>query len=226
MSKNPYEVLGLPEDATQAEIEEQYQVLRDKYRLDMHCEGVTGRDAARKLTEVENAFSELSARFTHEAPTRESDRGYTSYAPSDDASDAEYAEIERLIKAGKIGEADSRLNNITTRGARWNHCQAAIYYHQGDLENAKRQLELACSMDPMNTAYKSSLEKINRKIESRTAGRSYSDPGDAPRGHRRSTGYSRSYTDPGDARATEDSCCRACQTMICVNCLCDCCCRG
>lgn len=224
MSKNPYEVLGLNETATQAEIEEQYQILRDKYKLDMHCEGVTGRDAARKLTEVENAFSELSARFTHDEPIRTSEPDYGGYAPVDDTSDAEYAEIERLIKAGRINEADSRLNNISTRDARWNHCQAAIYYHQGNLEQAKQQLEMACSMDPTNTAYKNSLEKINRKIESRTAGRSYSNPSDSS-AHRRS-GYSRSYSDPGDARAEEDSCCRACQTMICINCLCDCCCRG
>lgn len=223
MSKNPYEVLGLPETATQAEIEERYQTLRDKYKLDMHCEGVVGRDAARKLTEVEQAYGELSARFTHGTESSSHAPVYDS-APIDSTSDAEYAEIERLIKAGKISEADTRLNNISSRGARWNYCQAAIYYHQGNLEQAKQQLEMACSMDPSNTAYKNNLEKINKKIESRTAGRSYTT--DANNRTRRASGYSRSYSDPGDARATEDGCCRACQTMICVNCLCDCCCRG
>ena len=56
MPKDPFLILGVSSDATQAEIDSAYNTLRDKYRLDMHLEGERGRDAARKLTELEDAY--------------------------------------------------------------------------------------------------------------------------------------------------------------------------
>ena len=91
------------------------------------------------------------------------------------------------------------------------------------MSEAKNQMEMACNMDPANQHYKTVLGKLNATIENaNTAG---------SKGYNQQTqsqpdnGYQRSYAEQ-DARAGEDACCRWCQAMICINCLCDCCCRG
>ena len=54
-----YEVLGVTEDASLEEIKSAYETLKNKYMDERFLEGEAGNNAAKKLTEVENAYREI-----------------------------------------------------------------------------------------------------------------------------------------------------------------------
>lgn len=226
MSKNPYEILGVPQSASRQEVDEAYFNLRDKYRLDMHSEGEKGKIAAKSLNEVELAYRDILLNFS-ETDTPNPSNTYedsfyqdNSVISEPEVQDAQtFASIDLLIRDKNYGAAQKALDNMSERSAEWHFYQSAIYYKQGWISESKSQLELACNMDPTNEKYRNSLNKLNEKINSKNvSNKTYSNA---------NNGFHRSYSQSDyDARSTEDSCCRACQAAICVNCLCDCCCRG
>lgn len=223
MYKNPYEVLGLPNGASREAVEEAYQTLKAKYRLDMHSEGAKGKAAAKALEEVENAYADILTNYAEGGVKAPEAVEYDSFSqnPSPDVEivDNDYAEIERLLKNKYYSDAQRALDDIDNRNAEWHFYQSVIYYKTGRMQESKAQLELACSMDPTNQRYRSSLEKLNAKM-SETGNGNGVDNGT------QNNGYHRSYYENDTARTTEDGCCAACQTLLCLNCMCDCCCRG
>lgn len=235
MSKNPYEILGVSTSATREEIDQAYYTLRDKCRLDMHSEGEKGKLAAKRLNEVENAYREIIIDYTGDAPSTQAssynnestNRDTTYNEPVIDKDpiieESAFSAVEKLIREKKYPEAQRALDNIFERNAEWHFYQSAIYYKQGWLNESKSQLQIACNMDPNNVKYKESLEKLDNKLSASKSAHATSGGSVNVGGH---NGYHRSYGSDYDARSTEDGCCRACQAAICVNCLCDCCCRG
>lgn len=228
MSKTAYEILGIAEDANQTEIDEAYYTLRSKYRNDMYQEGALGKAAAQKLTELEQAYSDIcSGRATPSAETAQktgdsSSTGGTTGNTSKHS--AAFAEVEKAIRAKDYRAAQSALDLVGVRDAEWHYFQAVIYYNKGWMTEAKNQMEMACNMDAANQHYKDVLAKLNDTIDkaNNAGNKGYNQQTQA---QQQNSGYQRSYSEQ-DARATEDSCCRWCQAMICINCLCDCCCRG
>lgn len=229
MSKNPYEILGVPANASRQEVDEAYFNLRSKYRLDMHSEGDKGKRAAEALNEVELAYRDILTNFSDSQANQNiyassqnvsSENQYASISSEPEIQDDQtFASVDAFIREKNFGAAQKALDNISERSAEWHFYQSAIYYKQGWVNESKSQLELACNMDPSNVKYRNSLNKLNEKINSRNVShQTYQNSGG---------GYQRSYSQSDyDARATEDTCCRTCQTLICINCLCDCCCRG
>ena len=221
MSKNPYEILGIDPSCDQAAVDAAYYALRDTYRDQMYQEGALGKAAAKKLNEVEKAYAEISAAKTSSASTASIPA--PTVDPIASAGSADYSAIEQYLREGKLREAQDALDASEQRNAAWHYLQSIVYYKKGWLNESRNQLQIACNMDPTNTRYSTALEKMDKKIESgkSTAGfnaETQSGPTDP--------GMHRSYAQPHDERAAEDGCCRFCQTLICFNCLCDCCCRG
>lgn len=200
MSKNPFLVLGIKEDATQAEIELAYRAMRDRYRLDMHQEGERGKIAAKNLSEVEDAYREINQII-------ESKVSYDGNI---------YTTIEQLIKNGRYEEAQNTLDGVSERGAEWHYYQSAIYYKKGWLMEARSQLRLAVTMDPKNEKYLNALNKLDDKLNNRTQGAHKTGP-DPQQG-----GYHRSYQNQAYRDESSDTCCACCQGLLCANCLCDC----
>ena len=64
MHKDPFVVLGVEKTATQAEVKEAYERLRDEYRMAIHVEGDEGKKAAKKLSELEDAYREAMERLS------------------------------------------------------------------------------------------------------------------------------------------------------------------
>ncbi|MBR2984862.1 MAG: hypothetical protein IKC60_05100 [Clostridia bacterium] len=207
MPKDPFLILGVSSDATQAEIDSAYNTLRDKYRLDMHLEGERGRDAARKLTELEDAYRracEISARG----------------AVGGDV----YSQVEQYLRENRFEEAQTLLDNISERNAEWHYLQSALFYKKGWLSESRSQLRMACSMDPANDKYRRALERL----EGRDSGRTTSGPTSSAGPDYRSAGstshgYHRSYSDYESSRRADDTACAFCQGLICANLCCDCC---
>lgn len=149
--KDSYKVLGLSEDATNTEIDEAYKKLKEKYSRERFYEGEIGNDAARNLTKLENAYAEIILeRNSHKGTEKET---------------MDYSEIERLIKEGKISDAQNKLDEYSERDAEWHYLQAVIFYKKNWNNESKKQLEIAINMDPFNTKYSDSYEKLKQKTE-------------------------------------------------------------
>ena len=144
-----YELLGLSETATDGEITERYYALKGKYSEDRWLDGEAGNEAARKLTQLENAYKEIMASRKEK---RQNTEGKSSYE-----------EIAELLKSDKLSEAQAKLDDCNDRGAEWHYLQAVVFYKKNWSNDSKKQLEIAMQMDPNNTKYRAAYDKMNAK---------------------------------------------------------------
>lgn len=151
--KNPYEVLGLTAEASEQELQERYESLRAEYSEGRFQTGEKGAEAARKLTELENAWKEIKDKKVIDT----------------EAEVIDYAYVNSLIKDGKYDEAQSILDAIHDRGGEWHYYQSIVYYKRDWLTESKVQLEEAIKCDPDNEKYKKALEKMKQVIGNQSA---------------------------------------------------------
>lgn len=151
MQEYLYEIFGLSVGATDSEIDEAYNRLRAKYRSEMFLEGERGDDAAKKLTELEDAYRDVLESRTYKT----NEETYSEVG-------AKFKKVEELVKSGRINEAQDILDDITERTADWHYYQAMVFYKKDWFTDAKKQLELALEKDKDNEKYKKTLQKLEK----------------------------------------------------------------
>ena len=106
-----------------------------------------------------------------------------------------------MINEGRYSEAELNLDavNVSNRNAEWHYLKAVILLRRGWIYDALNHVDTACSMDPSNEEYRQL--KVNLQRGAGSYGRSY----------RTQTG------------ASECSGCDVCTTLLCADCLCECC---
>ena len=156
MIYNAYEILGLTESATREEIDARYYELRDRYQKDRFLPGDEGEEASEKLQQLEVAYRDI---LTTLAEAEQS---------QDFREDTDYGAIQELITSNKLDEAQKMLDERVTRDAEWHYMQSILFYKRNWFLESKKQLELACQMEPDNARYKQSLEKLTKILASNT----------------------------------------------------------
>ncbi len=156
MYKNPYIILQTYESASESEIDFAYNRLKKQYSEDRFLPGDAGADAARKLTELEEAYREAKQKFA------------SSKAEQDYGS--KYGAIEDIIKQNKTNEAQQMLDEIIDRNAEWHYLQSIVFYKKSWYNESKNQLEMAVSMDPANGKYKDALNRLNVFLNGQAGG--------------------------------------------------------
>ena len=206
MSKNPFVVLGVSENATQNEIYQAYTDLRNYYSDLRFREGEEGADAARKYAEVEEAYAQ--AMETIKGRAFVNDYGSPTQR------------VEELLKENDLEEAQRILDGVSYRNDEWHYLQAAVFYKKGWLDDSRKQLELALSLSPNNEKYKKTLNELNGgapKQEQNNQRPNTGSPYESPRNYRPED-YSRSYRN----RSETDTACNICSGLICADCCCEC----
>ena len=199
--KEIYKILGLSNDATDEEVENEYVRLRDKYSRDRFLEGEVGNEAARKLTKLENAYNEYK------------DGAKDDYFDTTDSTS--FDDVENLIREGRLNEAQAKLDSFSNRNAEWHYIQSVIFYKKNWTNESKKQLEIALEMDPTNQKYSNSYNKLKTKMASneqnfRSGNANYGADGN-PETNRQMGGT--------------NECMDFCATWCCMNMLCNICCR-
>lgn len=199
MNYNAYEILGLTESATQEEIDARYNELKAQYQKDRFQVGSVGEEASEKLQQLEVAYRDIM--LERKEQTQQADI----------KDDDDYGEIQRLISEGKLDEAQARLDSRVTRDAEWHYIQSILFYKRNWFLESKRQLELACEMEPDNQRYKQSLDKLTKILASNTISpdqlRTTSRPvDDGP------------HVGAGNGTCTGNSCLDCCLCNMCCNC--------
>ena len=205
MNKKNLELLGLEEGATLEEIKAAYEALREKYLEDRFKDGEVGNEAARMLTKLEVAYSEL------ESELKESN--------SSDGGDL-YEKVEQYLKDGNFTEAQHVLDSFNERGARWHYLQSVVFYRKNWINESKKQLEIAIQLEPENAKYKEAYRKLNEKINNDAQ-----NNGGAQQGAYQGQTMDSQASDSQMGGSFCANCIECCYLNMCINCLCGTCCR-
>lgn len=167
MDYNAFEILGLPSTATRDEVKDKYNELRKQYLEDRFKPGDEGERAAEKLQELDVAYRDAMDAID-EREQRANRAANADNATSDNGATDDYENIRQQIKDNKLDEAQDALDQIIDRTAEWHYLQSILFYKRNWFLESKKQLEMACQMEPDNKRYKQSLDKLTKILASNT----------------------------------------------------------
>lgn len=197
MQRDPYSVLELTSAASDEQIDFKYRALKQQYAEDRFLDGEAGNEAAKKLTELEQAYQEIK-----------SSRGAKNSAEN---TGNMFKEVEEALRANDLTKAQEKLDAFSERNAEWHYLQSVVFYKKNWINESKKQLEIAVRMDGANQKYRDTLKNLEDKIKFNQQQAFTSGNANPQQEPERQMG--------GDPMA---SCCSA---LLCANCLSTCCCR-
>jgi len=212
--KDPYQTLGITSAATDEEVKEAYRRLARKYHPDNYSADNPLADLAKeKMQEINEAYDaikneRIDAKMREGTNGRQSSgtrgTGRTGGDPNDPHY-AAYCEARRYLNSRRAAAADGILSRIpeNERSAEWHFLKSVVLMHRGWMNDAMRELETACSMDPDNEEYQQAKEMFNRSA----------------------SGYGSTYYNEGAYRRESAGGCDAdfCTTLCLANLLCNLC---
>lgn len=172
MNKNPYEVLGVREDATDEEIKEAYRALARKYHPDKYIDEGLKEMATEKMKTINEAYEEIKTLRAGKSGAGGSGSA-GGYGSSGSGGSADFAEVRRLINAGAYMQAERILDAMAAdrRGAEWHFLRGCILLRRGWIHDAAKYFDTACRMDPQNAEYRNARLNIERMAQQGSAGR-------------------------------------------------------
>ena len=211
MRKNPYEILGVSDNASDEQIKEAYRNLARKYQSDNYSSGNLSEAAAAKMKEIDEAYDTIIMlrsgntdynRNSGYSDTRSNyggsfgrrgEQGSHSYY-----NNGEYSDVRDKIRIGRLDDAEMLLDGISPekRSAEWFFLKGSIQNRRGWKEEALVNYAKACRMAPDNAEYRAAYNNLNRS---------------AAGGYR-----------TGDSRKRGPSGCDVCTGLICADCCCEC----
>ncbi len=195
---DPYKILGVSRDAAEDEIKKAYRELARKYHPDNYVNNPLSDLVQDKMKEINEAYETIQKQRAGSARPNQAENG-TYYNTSQGSG--EFYRIRELINSGRFSEAEIILDAIAQggRNAEWNFLKGCILIQRGWYFDAQKFLETACYMDPRNDEYKAALNNL----------------------HANTTAYGSGYRTI--SRSSDCSACDMCSSLICADCLCECC---
>lgn len=200
---NPYEILGVYENATEEEIKNAYREKARAIQQGDYSNSPLSDIADRKMKELDDAYDAIMAQkrsgkgYSRNTYT---DSTYTNTSYNSSYTPPTYQEIREKIRRNEIDAAQILLDNIpeTSRIAEWYYLQGMVQQKKGWTNAAFDNYTKAYQMDPSNPEYSRAYQGMNNQ---------------------RSGGYRTST-----ARNADSECgfCNICQGLICADCCCEC----
>lgn len=154
--RDPYEVLGVSPQATDAEVKAAYREMARKYHPDNYTDNPLSELAQEKMQEINEAYDTI-VRMRQGSGGRTGNTGGSSH----------YTDIRNMIRANRILDAEVLLDGVpsATRDAEWYFLKGSVLYKKGWLEDAMTNYSTACRMDPSNAEYRAALNhmQMNRQ---------------------------------------------------------------
>ena len=210
--KNPYEILGIPSNATIEQVKQAYKELAAKYHPDNFSGGPMASQAAKKMDEINDAYDNII--MTRGGGQNSQDSSYqnsenNSYSENQNSYQSDFYDIRVKINNGRIDDAEMRLDGISpnNRNAEWYYLKGSINNRRGWFDEAKKNFTIACQMDPSNSEYKAAFNALGNS-------------GHSNGGYRTQQRETRQRGN--DCFGGDKSACDICSSLICADCCCEC----
>lgn len=177
---NPYEVLGVSENADEETIKKAYKELVKKYHPDKYVNNPLADLAAEKMKEINKAYDMITKKTgTYDAGSAGSSSyggggGYGSYQNVKPTFEL----VRTLLNMRQPMKAQAVLQQLP-KTAEWYYLSGLANIQRGWYTQGIEQISQAVKMDPSNTEYTATLNNIkNRSTSYRNGGGVYSTGGD------------------------------------------------
>ena len=178
--KDPYQVLGVSETASDDEIKRAYRNLARKYHPDNYHDNPLADLAQEKMKEINAAYEEINKLRSgggRQNPASGANTagyggayggGYSTYRQysGQQSSSSVLQQVRVAIQTGNISRAEALLTNYSDHNAEWNFLRGAVCYRRGWMDEAKRYYQTACQMEPNNAEYRQALEFMENGSQS------------------------------------------------------------
>ena len=164
MNKNPYEILGVSESATDEEIKEAYRKLAKKYHPDRYIDDGLKEMATEKMQQINEAYDLIK-------DMRAGKSTGTGYSTSSSAN-SNFASIRTMINNGQYSAAEEALEKVPTdkRDAEWHFLRGCVLLRRGWYHDATKHFDTACRMDPYNQEYRQARLRMESMANQSTGG--------------------------------------------------------
>ncbi len=191
---DPYEVLGVPKNATQDEIKAAYRKLAKQYHPDKYVGNPLADLASEKFKEINEAYETLTG--GNSAGQNSYTGGYGQSAGGFGGAGT-FAQVRNLINLNSLDEAERILDASSDRPAEWFFLKGSLYIRRGWHDQGINFLRQAVNMEPSNTEYRRTLNAIeSQRQQYRTVG--------------------------GGMVSDSTSMCNCCGNLLCADCCCEC----
>lgn len=168
--KNPYEVLGVRQGASQDEIKAAYKALVKKYHPDKYQNNPLADLAEEKLQEVNEAYDALTKNqgssgtygysYSTGGSSQTSGRGTYNSGSSTYGGSTAYYNVRLAIQRGDYAAAHRELINARGRDAEWYFLSGVVAYKEGMYDDALSNVRQAIDMDPGNAEYRQIYQQM------------------------------------------------------------------
>lgn len=192
---DPYKVLNIDPSASDDEVKAAYRDLARKYHPDTYAQNPLADLAEEKMKEINEAYDQIMKQRSGSSAGsgQYQGGGYGSYNPGSSGSGV-YARIRQYISMGNLVQAEQMLNSVPEKNAEWYFLYGSLCYSKGWFDEAMRNFQTACSMDPGNMEYQRAMNTMQSRNVYRSPGRGVGGM----------------------------STCDCCSSLICADCCCEC----
>ena len=164
--RDPYQVLGVSNTASDEEIKKAYRNLARKYHPDNYHDNPLADLAQERMKEINEAYEAIQDQRKGKTAGAGygGNAGYGAYGATYGAyqqTNTRFARVRQAINEGDLNLADELLNASGDRGAEWNYLKGAICYRRGWMDEAKRYYQMAIQIDPNNAEYRRAWQMVN-----------------------------------------------------------------
>lgn len=191
--RDPYEVLGVSQSASDEEIKKAYRNLARKYHPDNYQDNPLADLAEEKMKEINEAYDAITKSRSGGGSGSYQSSGYQYQSYSGRSSGSEFSQARQYINSGNLDMAEQILQGCAAKTGEWYFLMGSIAYRRGWLDEARQDYQIACQMEPGNMEYRQALAMMQQ------GGYSYRDD---------------------MVSGTQCDGLDCCTTLMCMNCLC------
>ena len=156
---NPYEVLGVSENADEETIKKAYKELVKKYHPDRYINNPLADLAAEKMKEINKAYDMITNKRTATNTGYNTSAGGYSTSQTHTSGQASFQNVRILITQSRIREALEMLN-LLPKTAEWYYLSGLARMQVGWYDQAISFLQTAVQMEPNNVEYQQLVQRL------------------------------------------------------------------
>lgn len=169
--QDPYQVLGVPRNATDEEVKKAYRNLSRKYHPDANINNPNKKEAEEKFKEVQQAYKFImnkeEGQNTYGGFSYRGFSGGSTWNGQEDSrnrnmdqDDTYLTAAANFIRNGMHSDALRVLSDIKNRNAKWYYYSTLANAGNGNQATALEHIKQAIAMEPQNMEYQKTLQQL------------------------------------------------------------------